>query len=198
MSIRRWQVTGTNSGEGQMEKLKFAQIQKDNKSHFLETAKLWMAYIQELGSHDGTNRAENEIINNLRKRIGIQGKRPDMHFEIAYLKDEPIGIANFAIDLGTINGLIESGYGTEMEFYIISINDLKLYEFEAVKHETGFIKINNEYIETVRIRIKPSGFFGSFWHADYWFRLFDGEFVRYEAVHGAPGTTPTIKEIVLN
>jgi len=101
-----------------MEKLKFVQIQKDNERHFLETAKLWMAYIQELYSHDGTNRAENEIINNLRKRIGIQGKRPDMHFEIAYHQDEPIGIANFAIDIGTIYGLIESGYGTVMEFYI--------------------------------------------------------------------------------
>ena len=112
------QVTGTNSAECQMKKLKFVQIQKDNELHFLETAKLWMAYIQELGSHDGTNMAENEVINNLRKRIGIQGKRPDMHFEIAYIKDEPIGIANFAIDLGTINGLIESGYGTVMEFYI--------------------------------------------------------------------------------
>jgi GNAT superfamily N-acetyltransferase len=101
-----------------MEKLKFVQVQKDNEQHFFETAKLWIAYIQELSSHDGTNKAENEIIDNLRKRIGIQGKRSDMHLEIAYLNDEPIGIANFAIDLGTIYDLIESGYGTVMEFYI--------------------------------------------------------------------------------
>lgn len=103
-----------------MVKLKFVQIQKDNERHFLETAELWMAYIQELDSHEGMkiNLTENEIIDNLRKRIKIQGQRPDMHFEIAYHQEEPVGIANFAVDPGTIYSLIESGYGTVMEFYI--------------------------------------------------------------------------------
>ena len=103
-----------------MGKLKFAQIQKDDERHFLETAELWKSYIQEIDSHEGMkiNLTENEIINNLRKRIGIQEQTLDMHFEIAYHQDEPIGIANFAVDLGTIYGLIESGYGTVMEFYI--------------------------------------------------------------------------------
>ena len=42
-----------------------------------------------------------------------------MHFEIAFLGSAPIGIAMFAIDLGTVCGLLESGYGTVMEFYIL-------------------------------------------------------------------------------
>jgi len=101
-----------------IKKLNFVQIQRNNGQHFIETVNLWIAYIQELSSYDGINEDENEIMDNLRKRIGIQGERPDMHLEIAYLGDEPIGIANFAIDLGTVYGLIESGYGTVMEFYI--------------------------------------------------------------------------------
>ena len=123
-----------------MEKLKFIQIQKDNEHHFYETAKLWMAYIQELDSHEGMKITlkENEIVNNLRKRIEIQGQRPDMLFEIAYHQDEPVGIANFAIDLGTIYGLIESGYGTVMEFYIKP-------EFRR----KGFGKIFLNHIESV-------------------------------------------------
>jgi GNAT superfamily N-acetyltransferase len=101
--------------------LEYVQIQKDNERHFLETAKMWMPYVQEITSHDISDpygNTENELINNLKRRIGIQGKRPDMHFEIAYLNEEPMGMAMFAVDLGTIYGLIEAGYGTVMEFYI--------------------------------------------------------------------------------
>lgn len=41
-----------------------------------------------------------------------------MHFEIATVDGEPFGIAMFAIDLGTVYGLLEKGYGTIMGFYI--------------------------------------------------------------------------------
>ena len=37
-----------------------------------------------------------------------------MHFEIACVNEEPFGIAMFAIDLGTVYGLLEKGYGTIM------------------------------------------------------------------------------------
>lgn len=52
------------------------------------------------------------------KRIGIQGLRDTMHFELMYCNDECIGICNFAIDLGGIKGLIDQGYGYIMGFYI--------------------------------------------------------------------------------
>lgn len=37
---------------------------------------------------------------------------------IAVVNGEPFGIAMFAIDLGTVYGLLEKGYGTIMGFYI--------------------------------------------------------------------------------
>lgn len=41
-----------------------------------------------------------------------------MHFEVAFWNGTAIGIAMFAVDLGTVYGLLEKGHGTVMGFYI--------------------------------------------------------------------------------
>jgi hypothetical protein len=82
-----------------------------------------------------------------------------------------------------------------IEFWIISPDDLALFEFEAQKMGLETLTIHNQNVKTVRIRIKALGFAGNFWHADYWFKVQDGAYIRYEAVHGGPGTPPTIKEL---
>ncbi len=101
-----------------MNTLKFLQIRSNDPQHFEIAKSLWLPFTQEVNSHDNTYQTEDEIIDNLSKRIAIQGYRNDMHFEIAYFENTPIGIAMFAIDLGTIYGLLEKGYGTVMGFYI--------------------------------------------------------------------------------
>lgn len=98
--------------------INFIQIEKDNEEHFEMASKLWVPFIREVHEHDGIHEDEEQIINGLKKRIAIQGSRKDMHFEIAVVDGEPFGIAMFAIDLGTIYGLLEKGYGTIMGFYI--------------------------------------------------------------------------------
>jgi len=79
---------------------------------------LCLPYFEELNSHDGICESKEKILTAINSRIAVQGKRKDMHFEIAFLNDEAIGIAMFAIDLGTVRGLLDKGYGTVMEFYI--------------------------------------------------------------------------------
>ena len=101
-----------------MQKLTYLQIDKNNEEHFENAKLLWLPFIHEVNEHDGTTEIEEEIIDSLRKRIGIQGSRPDMHFEIAFLDGMPVGIAMFAIDTGTVYGLLEAGYGTVMGFFI--------------------------------------------------------------------------------
>jgi hypothetical protein len=83
-----------------------------------------------------------------------------------------------------------------MEFWIISPDDLNIFEFEAVKMGMETIEISGRSVKTIRIRIKALGFAGNFWHADYWFAIVDGSYLRYQAVHGGPGTPPTIKEFM--
>lgn len=102
-----------------MSSLHFVQLIKGNKDHFEVAKSLWVPFINEVSGHDGRQETEEKMIENLQKRIAIQGRRKDMHFEIAYLNDQAIGIAMFAIDLGTVYGLLERGYGTVMGFYIV-------------------------------------------------------------------------------
>lgn len=83
-------------------------------------------------------------------------------------------------------------------FWIISLADLNIYQFEGVKQGQEQIKVIDKIIDCVRVRIQPTGLFGAFWHADYWFRLSDKSYMRYEARHGDPATPLTIKERLLN
>jgi hypothetical protein len=83
-----------------------------------------------------------------------------------------------------------------VEFWIISSADLAIFEFEAIKTGTEKVVVNKGSLKTTRIRIKALGFAGHFWHADYWFEFTNGRYVRYQAVHGGPGTPPTIKELI--
>lgn len=96
----------------------FIQLEKDNEEHFKMASKLWVPFIREVHEHEGRYESEEQIMDGLKKRISIQGSRKDMHFEIAVVDGEPFGIAMFAIDLGTVYGLLEKGYGTIMGFYI--------------------------------------------------------------------------------
>ncbi|MBQ3088261.1 MAG: GNAT family N-acetyltransferase [Clostridia bacterium] len=101
-----------------MNRLNYVQISKEDKMHLKIAASLWVPFIKEVNEHDGKIQNDEQIFNGLKKRIAIQGIRKDMHFEIAFLNHVPIGIAMFAIDLGTVYGLLKSGYGTVMGFYI--------------------------------------------------------------------------------
>ena len=98
--------------------LRFIQIEKENKKHYDLAKPLWVAFCKEINEHDNVDETDESILDALNKRIGIQGSRPDMHFEIAMLNDVAVGLAMFAIDLGTVYDLLEKGYGTVMGFFI--------------------------------------------------------------------------------
>ena len=129
------------------QQIKFIQIEKDNATHFEMASQLWVPFIEEVNKHDGTSKSKVQIIHGLRKRISIQGRRKDMHFEIAYINGEPFGIAMFAIDLGTVYGLLEKGYGTIMGFYIHpefrrrGLGTLFSKHIEAILYSDGARKI---------------------------------------------------------
>jgi len=119
MEGSRFLTLRINFGGNIMEKqINFIQIEKDNAAHFEMASKLWIPFIKEVNEHDGTYESEEQITNGLKKRVSIQGCRKDMHFEISCVNEEPFGIAMFAIDLGTVYGLLEKGCGTIMGFYI--------------------------------------------------------------------------------
>ena len=98
--------------------LQFIQIERGNDYHYSLAQELWLPFCRELNTHDGITVSDEHILIGLQKRIGIQGTRSDMHFELALIGETAIGISMFAIDLGTVYGLLERGYGTILGFYI--------------------------------------------------------------------------------
>ena len=145
-----------------MQKMTYLQIDKNSKEHFENAKSLWLPFIREVNEHDGITETEEEIIDSLRKRIDIQNSRPDMHFEIAFLDDMPIGIAMFAIDTGTVYGLLEAGYGTVMGFFIKPEHRRKGLGREFFCHIEEILKKDG----APKIYLTPDGVTGEpFWKA---------------------------------
>jgi hypothetical protein len=94
-----------------------------------------------------------------------------------------------------LTGFAESGK-KESVYWFISPYDLAIYKIKALRMKGTDITVNGKAEQGVRIRIAPTGFAGNFWHGDYWFRADDKLYVRYEAVHGPPGTPVTVKELI--
>ena len=98
--------------------LKYMQLYKENHNLCTIAQELWVDFIKEVNGNDGKKQTKEQILDGFYKRVSIQGSRNNMHFEVMFLNRTPIGIAMFAIDLGTVYGLLEKGYGTVMGFYI--------------------------------------------------------------------------------
>ena len=117
-----------------MEEIKFIQIKKDNMKLCEELLKLWIPFINELDEHRGKQSSLDDIKDQAYKRINIQGLRNDMHFEICYINNTAVGLANFAVDLGGIKGILDAGYGFIMGFYVSPEYRRKGYGRAIVSH----------------------------------------------------------------
>ena len=121
-----------------MNTIHFIQIQKENNIHIEDAKTLWLPFSAELKKHKTEHIDVEQVTDNLMKRIGIQGLRDTMHFELMYINDDCIGICNFAIDLGGVKGLIDKGYGYIMGLYIV-----------PEKRKLGFGRMFFQHIEHV-------------------------------------------------
>ncbi len=143
-----------------MHKFNFIQIEKGNQYHYELAEKLWIPFSKELDEHDGITETEEDILHDLTRRINIQGSRPNMHFELVMKDNNPIGIAMFAIDTGTVYGLLESGYGVITGFYICPEHRRKGYGKEFFSHIESVL-INDG---APKIYLTPDGVTGEpFW-----------------------------------
>ena len=101
-----------------MHQLTFIQVRKNSFRQRALLRPLWRSFSRELDANRGEHTPGRDIAQDLARRIKIQGSRSDMHFEIAFLQGKAIGFSNYAVDLGTIHGLIDSGGGVFLGFYI--------------------------------------------------------------------------------
>ncbi len=145
-----------------MNKLNYLQLVKDQKEHFELAKPLWLEFHKEINQHDGIVETDEEILTDLKRCINIQGSRKDMHFEIAFTDDIAVGISMFAIDTGTVYGLLPKGCGTIMGFYIIPEFRRKGYGREFFEHIEEILNAQN----SVMLYLTPDGITGKpFWKA---------------------------------
>lgn len=145
-----------------MNRLRYLQLEKDNAEHFELAKPVWLNFCHEINEHDNVMETDEEIIDALQKRIGIQGSRSDMHFELALLDNEVIGFAMFAIDLGTVYGMLEQGYGTIMGVYIKPEYRRQGYGRELYRHIENVLKNDG----APKVYLTPDGVTGEpFWSA---------------------------------
>ena len=69
---------------------------------------------------------------------------------------------------------------------------LKTMRFTLKKKDAEILEIGGRETEVIRVELRPDGFMGAFWSADYWFRTSDGVLVKYAMARGAPGTPVTV------
>jgi hypothetical protein len=63
---------------------------------------------------------------------------------------------------------------------------------KAIKGDIEKIKIRGKKIQARKVIVRSAGMLSLFWHCTYWFEEGSGIFIRYEGVHGPPGTPKTV------
>ena len=132
-----------------MNELKYLQVCNDNPQHYDLLLPLQHDFIRDLDANRGVYTADSEIELDLSRRVGIQGSRSDMHFEVAFLGDTAIGFTNYAIALDTTYGLIDRGGGVFLGYYIAAQYRRKGYARQMFEHcERVLISEGAKYLHT--------------------------------------------------
>jgi len=94
----------------------------------------------------------------------------------------------------SLRGFLSSGEG-KRSFWMIRSDNLELVSIQAEKMGIEEVLVLGRKVQAQKIEIRKDGIFASLWHGEYWFRTEDNLFVRYQGVHGPPGTTETLVQL---
>lgn len=81
-------------------------------------------------------------------------------------------------------------------FWVIRADNIEVIALTARKMGEEKITLENKPVLTQKVEVRAEGFKSKFWHATYWYRKKDNLFLRYQSVHGLPGTNETIVELI--
>ena len=83
-----------------------------------------------------------------------------------------------------------------VSFWTIRQDTLEVLTIVAVKEGRDEVEINGKSIPAFKVEVRLEGFLSPFWHGTYWYRLENGQFLKYRAVNGVPGTPETVITLV--
>lgn len=83
-----------------------------------------------------------------------------------------------------------------MSFWTIRADNVEVTTLNVEKMDDEDILINKKLILAQKVEVRAEGFYSYFWHGTYWYRKTDKLFLMYRSVHGPPGTTETVVELI--
>lgn len=89
-----------------------------------------------------------------------------------------------------------AGSAEPLVFWIVQPWEAMAYLMQAKVEPEQMVLVAGESERARPVRVSPTGLLGLFWSTLYWYRSSDGVFVRYEGVHGLPGTPRTVVELI--
>lgn len=84
----------------------------------------------------------------------------------------------------------------KISFWVIRADKIKVIALTAEKMGVEPLTFNDKEVSTQKVEIRAEGFYSKFWSASYWYRKSDNLFLRYQSVHGGPGTAETTVRLV--
>jgi hypothetical protein len=90
----------------------------------------------------------------------------------------------------SLQKLIE-GSKDNLSFWILHPGNLDLHSMQVSKIEKLSLEFYEHQIPAWQVEIRLTGWKAYLWHANYWFSVDDGRFLKYEAVSGPPGSPVT-------
>ncbi len=91
----------------------------------------------------------------------------------------------------SLRAIIEHPNGPR-EFWILRPDTLDLHRMQVSELIATDLELLGQVIPTWRLTIRLTGWQSYLWHAHYWLRQTDGQFLKYEGISGPPGTPATI------
>ncbi len=141
--------------------------------------------ISEEGKHDITAVRRDD-------QLYISGIRNGKEYNDVITIDERPWYQPLSFSLGKFLNSAEE----ETAFWVIRADTIEVIALTARKVGDEVLHIENRDVDSQKVEVRAEGFFSKFWSANYWYRKSDNLFLRYQSVHGLPGTDATIVELV--
>lgn len=139
-------------------------------------------------SVNGVNIVANRNGNKIYLKGSVKGKKVDKVFNI----NQQPWYQSWSFCL---KGFLSSN-NNNVKFWTIKPDELEVSEFEATKQGKDRVMVNGRKLVTLHIKVNLTGLLAAFWCADFWFRISDFRYLRYESVQGGPGTPLTVIELI--
>jgi hypothetical protein len=93
-------------------------------------------------------------------------------------------------------GKFLSSTEAQTSFWIIRADKIEVVAMTAEKVGEETLFFENGEVDAHKVEIRAEGFLAKMWHGTYWYRKSDNFFLRYQSVHGLPGSAMTTVELV--